>query len=76
MVRKEKGVVGGNYVGVAVHAQTLNLVDNSLIVAVFSRRLHALDLATHVLKEVLGYRSRLIVCRHCCDGVCVDEQVV
>jgi len=68
---KEEEVVGEDYVGMAVHAQTLNLVDDSLVVAVFGRRLHALDLATHVLEEVLGYRSGLVVCRHCCDRVCV-----
>jgi hypothetical protein len=68
--REEEVVVGGSYIGVAVHAQTLNLVDDSLVIAVFSRGLHALDLATHVLEEVLGYRSGLVVCRHFCESVC------
>jgi len=75
VVREREEHVGEGYVGVAVHAQTLNLVDDSLIIAVFGRRLHALDLATHVLEEVLGYRSGLVVCRHCCDNVCVLASV-
>jgi hypothetical protein len=68
--REEEGVIRENYIGVAVHAQTLNLVDDSLVITVFGRGLHALNLATHVLEEVLGYRSRLVVCRHCCESVC------
>jgi hypothetical protein len=59
-----------SYISVAVHAQTLNLVDDSLVIAVFGRGLHAFDLATHVLEEVLGYRSGLVVCRHCGERVC------
>jgi len=71
VLRKKQEHVGDDYVGMAVHAQTLNLVDDSLVIAVFGRRLHALDLATHVLEEVLGYRGGLVVCRHCCDRGCV-----
>lgn len=54
-LRKSEVEVEGAYIGVAVHAQTLNLVDNSLVVTVLSIGLHAFDLATHVLEEVLGH---------------------
>lgn len=55
---------GEAYIGVTVHAQALNLVDDSLVIIGTAGGLHALDLTTHVLKEVLGDRGGLSVCRH------------
>jgi hypothetical protein len=63
-----KSFVRSAYVFVAVHAQTLNLIDDFGVVVVALLSARFCDLAAHVLKEVL---CKTFMFRHVVNRMCI-----